>query len=1214
MLTQPRPRPPTATHFNPENDFLRMDSDSDIIYDSEPDRLARSESSRDPSQATRNHLRRTSDERPGLSSEGSTAELEKTRAMRKQKVASAREVLILDSGSEDGDDLKSAAPTKSKCFPPIASPPKRRRTRSPIIDGKGDPPSPAGWPFSGEVRIGSRSPPLASRRASSRSLSTAISASSPPSNDLAPVASTSKLPPPVLAPKASSPFTSALDLLHSRPTPPPDPFSDSEFPACSSSKSKPRPTKFVASSSSRPNSRSKHAPTSKSTSALSPSQSASSIEIVEAPAQAKNGSEAKGKEKRTEHDDEALSDELISPETWAAQFAHKATKRSTTSIRDDVKASTRAEATPSQDAKRTKPWDAIEAKIGSSTSAKKGRPSATVKKKSKSSLKQEVLKNDDTHSDHDEDPQVLTSGSNSSTALKPCPSGRLSHLASAPSALTKKKPSRPRTKAAEDEAQDSKDSFLFDTPPPLVLPPDDRLKCLSHCPLCAFASSHDRARTSIDSWGTKALSSRQTHLRNCARSHDYSSETTAHLVNQQILVLSVESEDRRLERDLGKSLFDRAIGRGEGTSGRQVTVVGTEGSRALEGEKEWCRDVKDVQEEVDGWRKKAKKGGIEERLARVAKEIRRELEAAAKGLEQGEEGDVVGGNGQVEGPRATGRLKPETESDRDQVAKRARELLDFAHGTQKSRQAVLVLDGDSSNDISGDGQDDFELPPSTQPFEDSTLAKRCHHDGAINILRPLASSPTVGRADKTKSRSPLHEIDLAFSSDEDESSRPRTGSLWKATVGNDEESLSRIVYSRSAPFGSPLPNADPRRDLSSPLVVSPASALNPHLSTLTLSSSASSSDSSLPRPSTLFNYGSSRGLATSARRSPSLSPTRRLSEAQRRRSKSISLDEGTEPDELGDQVEKLGLGGSRRGDGEMEWMDAGGDEWSLLRGGGEGGAVLIGGAVKKNGPAEPDGILGGESSEEEALVDLISRTPTQVGSKSKSKPPRTSATTAKTKSSGRRRISPSSDSGSLSDSDVAQAQSATISKRSTDPPGMPAYSTLPLTTLQKEVQKYGYRPSKEKSVVVQQLKDVWKAINKDIVNKWERGELQEVVAKKPSRGKSKRKEGEAGSEVPKKPTRGRRRKRVAPEESGEEEVEEGETRTVGERLRELIVNERELYLRILRYEPIHIDEFILLAANNNVKIARQLLIRCLDEQCITFYQEDPTNGQRKRHK
>lgn len=31
-------------------------------------------------------------------------------------------------------------------------------------------------------------------------------------------------------------------------------------------------------------------------------------------------------------------------------------------------------------------------------------------------------------------------------------------------------------------------------------------------------------------------------------------------------------------------------------------------------------------------------------------------------------------------------------------------------------------------------------------------------------------------------------------------------------------------------------------------------------------------------------------------------------------------------------------------------------------------------------------------------------------------------------------------------------------------------------------------------------------------------------------------------------------------------------------------------------QPIHLDEFILLAANNKVKVARALLIRCLDEQ------------------
>lgn len=237
----------------------------------------------------------------------------------------------------------------------------------------------------------------------------------------------------------------------------------------------------------------------------------------------------------------------------------------------------------------------------------------------------------------------------------------------------------------------------------------------------------------------------------------------------------------------------------------------------------------------------------------------------------------------------------------------------------------------------------------------------------------------------------------------------------------------------------------------------------------------------------------------------------------------------------------------------MEWMDEGEEGWDVA------GAVLIGGA------GESGGTGGGEveSSEEEALANLIARTPT------KSRGKKDIVTGTRKSGSTRRRISPSSPSAS-SDSDLDPPPLSTLTKpRSGDPPGMPAYSSLPLSTLHKEVQKYGYRPSKEKSVVVQQLKEVWKAINKDKVAAWERGELDDTAGsgKKTKGRKAKKKAAveEDRVEVPK--TKGRRKRRaIVADTEDVDETEEGETRTVGERLRELIVNDEKLYLRILRYE------------------------------------------------
>lgn len=763
-----------------------MDSDSDIIYDSEPDRLAESTKPLSP----RNHLRRTSDERPTLSSEGSTAELEKVRARRKPKIErqeKSQEVLVLDSGSENDQE---ATITKSRFFRQPDSPPKRRRTRSPPAVACGDTGEDEGWPFSGNVKIGSRSPPPASRRSTSRSPSVSFSSVSSSKEPACarlrhPIASPSKVS---RTSKTPSPFTSARDLLNSRPASPRDPLEYSPSPDEPTTKPS-RRSKPTSTDSARARSKPKIKP-------LKETLSASSIEFVESDDLEKGREQkkkGKGKGKQaTETDEREMSDDLISPETWADQFKFKkdkTTKKGSRRVREKEKEEVSGGSMSEN--QRKKPWEVLEAKFDPAAKKKKKVDKIAVGKEAK---KEEIEENE---SEDLEELEVFASNSSLSTALKPCPSGRLSHPGLDPAFVKKK----PRTKT-EHESLDHES--LFDAPPPLVLPSDDRLKCLSHCPLCAFASTHDRARIATDSWGSKSLASRQTHLRNCAKSHDYHSSTVSHLVNQQILILSTESEEKRLERDLGKTLFDRAIGKGEGTGGgKQVTVTGLEGSTAVRGYKEWFDDLRGVQEEIDRERKKIKRGGIEERLKRNAKEIRQELEKNAKKGGTGTETEFEveeDGEGYAM-PRPTGRLRPETEEDRDQVAKRAKELLDLANGTQLTRKSFLVIDEDTSMDAQGQDQDDLFLPPppATQPFEDSTLAKRCQHDGAINVVRPLAAS-TPGR-----SAPGFQDLDLALSSDE-EYNRPRTLSLWKANAGNEETYLSRVVVSLPVSIPPLLPS------------------------------------------------------------------------------------------------------------------------------------------------------------------------------------------------------------------------------------------------------------------------------------------------------------------------------------------------------------------------------------------------------------------------
>lgn len=102
---------------------------------------------------------------------------------------------------------------------------------------------------------------------------------------------------------------------------------------------------------------------------------------------------------------------------------------------------------------------------------------------------------------------------------------------------------------------------------------------------------------------------------------------------------------------------------------------------------------------------------------------------------------------------------------------------------------------------------------------------------------------------------------------------------------------------------------------------------------------------------------------------------------------------------------------------------------------------------------------------------------------------------------------------------------------------MPDYASLPIADLQKEVTRYGFRISKERSVLVDQLTQVWIATHP-----------QKAVKKKAAVKKAVTKE---------------RKKKVVVEEGAEVETE---IESLGERLRTLLVGDEEMYLKILRYE------------------------------------------------
>ncbi|GAA6062339.1 hypothetical protein JCM10212_006589 [Sporobolomyces blumeae] len=1118
------------------------------------------------------------------------------------------EVLVLDSASEDDSASSSSSriSATSKYFdrrdrgPP--SPTKRRRT-SPPSDG---------WPFTGLARLGNWSSPPGSIASgtSSHSVSSTTNSVELEDPDTVVVASarakSSESKPCghsarnlARGPTAetSSRFVSALDLLRSEQSSPSvvggglDDALELEPQAARRTRKRP-----VVKKDSRASSSSSSAAA--ATKRLVASTSASSIEILE-----------EEDARRVEPDKSVTS--LVELEGSTSRRPDRPTnaKAATGKGKGKGKGKGRAIEVPAVDengggageGKRRKPWELLEAKT---TTKRK-----VAKKPRRDDDAMEIDRGSKDESDNGSDLEILPP--THPTALKPSPSGRLTPAVNA--ILDRKPSSKLSSKNKPDPAT------VFDATPPLVLPSEDRIKCLSHCPLCAVSiTSKTRSSGTATSWASKSFSARQTHLRACARSNDYSSETVAHLVSNQVLVLAAELVEKRARDDRDKTLFDRVIGRGEGATHGSVTVVGVEGGPVVRGV-EWYRDVQGVQDEIDGLRKKSKKGSIEERLLLVAKEIRKENWAKAESGDldvddpqaqsQVASDDQVGeGNGL---PRATGRLRPETKADRTEVTNRAKQLLGLSTQAKQRRfPDRLSPDGDSSVDIvsvepsrfanaavaveqgAGDVEGNLSLPPPTQPFEASTLAKRYEHDGVVEIVQPHLSTPTKARTDWPTGLE-----------------RPnRPPSLWSAAVGTGAD-VDRIVYSPVSPVWS-SPFSQRRSTPNSPATPSRL------LSTLTISSSPASSpsaasSSSLAHPWTI-GLGSSRHLGGTPRL---------VSRRKRASSKGSSAESedaaGTRRDERSGSGEGFG-----RGEAGLASADEVHGRWES-----DAEVMFIGGAEERN--ATRVEIGSDSSSEEEALAELVARTPTKV------KTARRNA--ARDDAVGRRRISSLEDASDDSDArpvapspPVIQEEEKQRKKRPGDPPSMPAYSALPLSTLQKEVGKYGFRPSSEKSVLVAQMKSVWKAMNKDKVEAWERGEVdeQEVAKKKKlvarrrkvAAGAARSVTGGGGN------TRGRRKKvrtsagRVGSsededDESGEDYVSDpDETQTVGERLRELIVADPDLYIRILRYEPIHLDEFILLAANNKVKVARGLLIRCLDEQSITFYQEDPTNGQRRRHR
>ncbi|WVW78726.1 hypothetical protein I302_100686 [Kwoniella bestiolae CBS 10118] len=212
--------------------------------------------------------------------------------------------------------------------------------------------------------------------------------------------------------------------------------------------------------------------------------------------------------------------------------------------------------------------------------------------------------------------------------------------------------------------------------------------------------------------------------------------------------------------------------------------------------------------------------------------------------------------------------------------------------------------------------------------------------------------------------------------------------------------------------------------------------------------------------------------------------------------------------------------------------------------------------------------------------------------------------------------------------------------------GMPDYSTWELNKLQKLVTGYGYRTSNDHQSLEKIAMECWKAINpapapapRPVAPVPDaHGKSKKVNAKKVgSRTRTEERESSVSSaDVPLAAVKARKGKSVgtaitvgdsqesasttAKSKGKAKEKEQPKGKATYEDLSKmfykLIMDDDELYLRILRYEPISFDELVsksIAAGIDREKRGwKKDLKKYLDLQSISFFSEDPT-GQRRRH-
>ncbi|KAJ9104782.1 hypothetical protein QFC19_003923 [Naganishia cerealis] len=182
--------------------------------------------------------------------------------------------------------------------------------------------------------------------------------------------------------------------------------------------------------------------------------------------------------------------------------------------------------------------------------------------------------------------------------------------------------------------------------------------------------------------------------------------------------------------------------------------------------------------------------------------------------------------------------------------------------------------------------------------------------------------------------------------------------------------------------------------------------------------------------------------------------------------------------------------------------------------------------------------------------------------------------------------------------------------------GMPDYATWNLPDLQGAVAVFGLKPSKIAKTMIKQLQQCWEATHPE----------------KPVKGK-----GKGRAKAVTKTTASRKKKVAVEAESSEEEnlasQVEGTKKTATKKKAvakkdkpvpltveqlnaefEKIILEPDLYIRVLRYEPLYFESLVTMGTERGISDTgwKNVFKKYLDDQSITYYVEEPTGRRRRR--